>query len=163
MAFARTLRQLHAKARCSLGELSRAAGVDEKHIRKLEAGSARNPQRSTIISLGQGLLDLSGDITPADVKARLDRGEDFVLVDVREQHEWDICNIPGAKLIPLSEFEDRMDELDTDADIVLHCKMGGRSAKAQDILFANGYSKVKNMVGGVTRWADDVDPSMPKY
>ncbi|MCH8205358.1 MAG: molybdenum cofactor biosynthesis protein MoeB, partial [Candidatus Hydrogenedentes bacterium] len=103
------------------------------------------------------------DITPAEVKARQDRGEDFLLIDVREQHEWDICNIPGAKLIPLSEFEDRIDELDSDADIVVHCKMGGRSAKVQDILFANGYSKVKNMVGGVTRWADDVDPSMPKY
>ena len=67
MAFAGTLTQLHAKARCSLGELSRASGVDEKHVRKLEAGSAKNPQRSTIIRLGQGLLDLSGDITPDDV------------------------------------------------------------------------------------------------
>ena len=67
MSFRGTLRHLHSKARCSVGELSRAAGVDEKHIRKLEAGSARNPSRSTIIRLGQGLLDLSGDITPADV------------------------------------------------------------------------------------------------
>ena len=103
------------------------------------------------------------EITPAQVKERMDRGEEFVLIDVREEHEWEICNIPGAKLIPLSEFEARIDELDTDADIVVHCKMGGRSAKAQDILFANGYPKVKNMVGGVTRWADDVDSSMPKY
>ena len=67
MSFARTLRQLNAKARCSVGELSRAAGVDGKHVRRLKAGSARNPSRSTIIRLGQGLLDLSGDITPADV------------------------------------------------------------------------------------------------
>ena len=103
------------------------------------------------------------EITPAQVKERMDRGEEFVLIDVREEHEWEICNIPGAKLIPLSEFEDRIDELDTDADIVVHCKMGGRSAKAQDILFANGYSKVKNLVGGITRWADDIDSSMPKY
>lgn len=103
------------------------------------------------------------EITPAQVKARMDGGDDFVLVDVREQHEWDICNIDGAKLIPLSEFEDRIDELDSDADIVVHCKMGGRSAKVQDILYANGYSNVKNMVGGITRWADDVDASMPKY
>ena len=108
--------------------------------------------------------DLAPDeITPAHVKARMDSGDDFVLIDVREQHEWDICNIDGAKLIPLSEFEDRMDEIDSDADIVVHCKMGGRSAKAQDVLYANGYSKVKNMVGGITRWADEVDSSMPKY
>ncbi len=103
------------------------------------------------------------EITPAQVKERMDKGEDFVLVDVREQHEWEICNIQGATLIPLSELEDRIDELDSDADIVVHCKLGGRSAKAQDILFANGYPNVKNLVGGITRWADDVDPSMPKY
>jgi len=108
--------------------------------------------------------DLAADeITPAQVKARQDAGDDFVLIDVREPHEWDISNIPGAKLIPLGEVDSRLDEIDPDADIVLHCKMGGRSAKAQDILYANGYTNVRNMVGGITRWADDVDPSMPKY
>jgi adenylyltransferase/sulfurtransferase len=103
------------------------------------------------------------EITPAQVKARLDRGEDFVLIDVREPHEWQIAKIPGAKLIPLGQLESRLGELDPDADIVLHCKMGGRSAKAQDILYANGFTHVKNMVGGILRWADDVDPSTPKY
>ena len=103
------------------------------------------------------------EITPRQVKERLERGDNFVLVDVRETHEWDIANIEGAKLIPLSEFEKRIGELDPDADIVVHCKMGGRSAKAQDMLLANGFTKVKNMVGGITRWADDVDPSTPKY
>ena len=108
--------------------------------------------------------DLAADeITPAQVKARQDAGDDFVLIDVREPHEWDICNIPGAKLIPLGDVENRLDEIDSDADIVLHCKMGGRSAKAQDILYANGYTNVRNMVGGITRWADDVDSAMPKY
>ena len=67
MSFARNLRQLNKKARCSVGELARAADVDEKHVRKLEAGSAKKPGRDTIIRLGQGLLDLSGEITPADV------------------------------------------------------------------------------------------------
>ncbi len=103
------------------------------------------------------------EITPAQVKGRLARGEDFVLIDVREPHEWDIAHIEGAKLIPLGQVENRIGELDPDADIVLHCKMGGRSAKAQDILYANGFTNVKNMVGGITRWADEVDPSMPKY
>ena len=103
------------------------------------------------------------EITPKQVKERLDRGDSFTLIDVREPHEYEICSIPGAKLIPLSEFEDRLGELDSDGDIVLHCKMGGRSAKAQDVLYANGFSTVKNMVGGITRWSDDVDPSVPKY
>jgi adenylyltransferase/sulfurtransferase len=103
------------------------------------------------------------EISPAQVKARMARGDDFVLIDVREPHEWEIANIEGAKLIPLGEIEDRIDELDPDADIVLHCKMGGRSAKAQDILYANGFSNVKNMVGGILRWADEVDPTMMKY
>ena len=108
--------------------------------------------------------DLAPDeITPAQVKARLDAGDDFVLVDVREQHEWEICNIEGARLIPMSEFENRIDELDSDMDIVVHCKMGGRSATVQDVLNANGFGNVKNMVGGITRWADEVDSSMPKY
>ena len=103
------------------------------------------------------------EITPAQVKARLDAGDDFVLVDVREPHEWEICNIEGARLIPMSEFESRIDELDPDMDIVVHCKMGGRSASVQDVLNANGFGNVKNMVGGITRWADEVDSSMPKY
>jgi len=118
--------------------------------------SASEPEQAN-----EELTDL--EITPAQVKAKQDAGNGFELIDVREPHEWEICNIPGAKLIPLSEFESRIDELDPDADIVLHCKMGGRSAKAQDILLANGYTSVLNMVGGIKRWADDVDSSVAKY
>jgi len=103
------------------------------------------------------------EISPAQVKGRMARGEDFLLIDVREPHEWQIAKIEGAKLIPLGQFESRIGELDPDADIVLHCKMGGRSAKAQDILYANGFTNVKNMVGGILRWADEVDSSIPKY
>jgi MoaD family protein len=104
-----------------------------------------------------------GVITPAEVKARLDRGDTFILVDVREPHEWDICRIEGAILIPLSEFQNRMHELEKSAEIVVHCKMGGRSAKAQGILQAAGFERVLNMAGGITRWADEVDPAVPKY
>lgn len=104
-----------------------------------------------------------GIITPPEVKARLERNDDFVLVDVREAHEWEICHIEGATLIPLSELEDRLGELDEDADIVVHCKLGGRSAKAQDLLTANGYENVLNMEGGIAAWSDLVDSSMPKY
>lgn len=108
--------------------------------------------------------DLAPDeITPAQVREKLNNGGGSILIDVREPHEWDIVRIEGATLIPLSEFESRIDEIDPDKEVILHCKMGGRSAKAQDILYANGYANVLNMVGGITRWADEVDPSLPKY
>lgn len=103
------------------------------------------------------------EITPAQVKARQDAGDKFTLIDVREPHEYEICSIDGSKLVPLSEFDAHIDEFDMDDDIVVHCKLGGRSAKAQDTLIANGFTNVKNMVGGITRWADEVDSSMPKY
>ena len=77
---------------------------------------------------------MEDEITPAQVKAKLDAGENFTLVDVRESHERDICIIEGAIHIPLGEVESRAGELDPSAEIVLHCKMGGRSAQAQDIL-----------------------------
>ena len=105
----------------------------------------------------------NGNISPVEVKARLERGDDFTLIDVREPHEWEICNIEGAKLIPLGEIEDHLGDFDEDDDIVLHCRTGGRSAQAQDILMANGFTHVLNMEGGILKWADDVDPSVPKY
>ena len=71
-----------------------------------------------------------GEIDVTEVKAKLDRGDSFVLIDVREPHEYQICNIPAAKLIPLGEVPQRVDELDNAADIVVHCKSGVRSAKA---------------------------------
>jgi adenylyltransferase/sulfurtransferase len=103
------------------------------------------------------------EISPAQVKGRMARGDDFVLIDVREPHEWEIAHIEGAKLIPLGQLESRLGELDPDADIVVQCKMGGRSAKAQDLMYANGFINVKNMVGGILRWADEVEPGMAKY
>lgn len=105
----------------------------------------------------------STDITPQDVKLMIDAGADFTLVDVREVHEYQICRIEKAQLIPLGELPKRLNELDKNADIVMHCKMGGRSAKACDVLRANGFTKVRNMTGGILAWADKVDPSVPKY
>ena len=87
---------------------------------------------------------------------------DLIVIDVREPHEWDICHIEGAKLIPLGDLESRIGDLDADDEIIVHCKMGGRGAQAQDILTANGFANVLNMAGGILRWADDVDPSMPR-
>jgi len=105
----------------------------------------------------------STDIAPQDVKQLIDSGADFTLVDVREPHEYQICKIDKAKLIPLGDLPKRLDELDKNADIVMHCKMGGRSAKACDLLRASGFTKVRNMTGGILAWADKVDPTLPKY
>lgn len=102
-------------------------------------------------------------ISPTELKARIDRNEKFVLVDVREPFEYEICNIPGSKLIPLGELPARLSELDSADDIVLHCKVGGRSAKALKVLQEAGFRKLSNLRGGITGWADEVDPSVPKY
>jgi sulfur-carrier protein adenylyltransferase/sulfurtransferase len=105
----------------------------------------------------------AGDIDPVEVKQRIDRGDNFVLIDVREPHEHQICNIPFAKLIPLGELPKRMNELDTADEIVAHCKSGMRSAKAVELLKQSGFKKVRNMTGGILAWSDKVDPSVPKY
>jgi adenylyltransferase/sulfurtransferase len=103
------------------------------------------------------------EIDVTEVKAKMDRGDDFVLVDVREPHEYQICRIPNSKLIPLGEVPKRVNELNTADEIVVHCKMGGRSAKAVEFLKQAGFRKVKNMKGGILAWSDKVDPTVPKY
>jgi adenylyltransferase/sulfurtransferase len=103
------------------------------------------------------------EIDPVEVKRMMDRGEHFTLIDVREPHEYQICRIPGAKLIPLGELPRRVHELDTADHIVAHCKSGMRSAKAVDFLRQAGFRKVHNMRGGILAWSDKVDPSVPKY
>src|SRR5476651_111762 len=104
-----------------------------------------------------------GEIEVTEVKAMLDRGDSFVLLDVREPHEYQIASIPGAKLVPLGEVARRLDEFDKNADIVIHCKSGMRSAKACGILNQAGFEHVRNMKGGILAWSDQVDPSVPKY
>jgi molybdopterin/thiamine biosynthesis adenylyltransferase/rhodanese-related sulfurtransferase len=103
------------------------------------------------------------EITPAEVKKKMDAHEPFVLIDVREPHEYQICSIPGSKLIPLGEVAKRMNELDSADEIVVHCKSGMRSAKAVDFLLKSGFRKIHNMKGGILAWSDQVDPSVPKY
>jgi adenylyltransferase/sulfurtransferase len=106
---------------------------------------------------------VAGDIDPVEVKAKIDRGDPFVLIDVREPHEYQICRIPYAKLIPLGDLPKRVNELDSADEIVAHCKSGMRSAKAVDFLKQAGFRKVRNMKGGILAWSDKVDPSVPKY
>jgi sulfur-carrier protein adenylyltransferase/sulfurtransferase len=102
-------------------------------------------------------------ITPREVAAKLAAGEDFDLIDVREPREWAICHIEGARLVPLSTFPDAISGLDPAREIVLQCKSGGRSAQAAQALLDAGFRNVSNLVGGITRWSDDVDPTIPKY
>src|SRR5580692_945747 len=106
---------------------------------------------------------MEGDIEPVEVKSKIDRGDRFVLIDVREPHEYQICSIPQAKLIPLGDLPKRVNELNSADEIVAHCKSGMRSAKAVDFLKQAGFKKVRNMKGGIIAWSDKVDPSVPKY
>jgi adenylyltransferase/sulfurtransferase len=103
------------------------------------------------------------EITSIELKARLDRGDKLTLVDVREPNEYQINRIPGTVLIPLGEIERRLAELSPDDEVVVHCKMGGRSAKAADILRSKGFPRVLNLKGGILDWIDKVDPTQPKY
>jgi adenylyltransferase/sulfurtransferase len=103
------------------------------------------------------------EITPRDLAQKLARGDDFDLIDVREPFEWEIAHIEGARLVPLSTFPDAIRELDASREIVVQCKVGGRSARAADALVAAGFRNVTNLAGGITRWSDDVDPTIPKY
>jgi sulfur-carrier protein adenylyltransferase/sulfurtransferase len=109
------------------------------------------------------VVETSGDIEPTEVKEKIDRGDDFVLIDVREPHEYQICNIPYAKLIPLGELPKRVNELNTTDEIVAHCKSGVRSSKAVEFLKQAGFKRIRNMKGGILAWSDKVDPSVPKY
>jgi len=102
------------------------------------------------------------EIQVEDLKRRLDSGEDLFVLDVREPHEYQICNINGH-LIPLGELPKRVHELDSSREIVAHCRSGVRSAKAVNFLRQAGFKKVHNLAGGILAWADRVDPSMPKY
>lgn len=103
------------------------------------------------------------EITPVRLKSRLDAGEDLFVLDVREPHEFEIAKIPGTTLIPLGSLPQHVHELDSTADIVVHCKSGFRSGKAQRLLKEMGFSRVTNLTGGILRWSDEVDPSVPKY
>jgi len=102
------------------------------------------------------------EITPKELKTRLDRGDDIYVLDVREPHEYQICNINGH-LIPLGELSQRVHELDSSREIVAHCKSGKRSAEAVEFLRGAGFRKVSSLKGGILAWSDQVDPSVPKY
>src|SRR3989441_2165449 len=131
----------------------------------------KNPTITKLIDY-QEFCGIRGEEAPAEVttsemqveelKQRLDRGDDLLVLDVREPHEYQICNINGH-LIPLGDLPNRVNELDTSKEIVAHCRSGVRSAKAVNFLRQAGFKKVNNLAGGILAWADRVDPKMPKY
>ncbi|MGA2360642.1 MAG: ThiF family adenylyltransferase [Terriglobales bacterium] len=114
----------------------------------------------------RGQEEPAGNDVPAisveELKKKLDAKADVFILDVREPHEYQICNLKGY-LIPLGDLPKRVNELDSSREIVAHCKMGGRSAKAVNFLRRAGFTKVSNLTGGILAWADRIDPKMPKY
>lgn len=104
------------------------------------------------------------EMTATELKQKLDNGEDVQIIDVREPNEYEIARIPNSTHIPLGQVLSRMSEIDPSRETVVHCKMGGRSAKAIEALTRAGFSgKLVNLKGGITAWSNDVDPSVPKY
>ena len=104
------------------------------------------------------------EITATELKQQLDEGRDVQIIDVREEKEYAVARIPNSTLIPLGQILNRMSEIDPSRETVVHCKMGGRSAKAIEALTRAGYpGKLKNLKGGITAWSNEVDPSVPKY
>jgi adenylyltransferase/sulfurtransferase len=103
------------------------------------------------------------EITVKELKQLKDSGADFQLIDVREEHEFDICNI-GGELIPMGEIMDKVDKINRDKQVILHCRSGKRSAS---ILMAleqqHGFTNLYNLKGGILAYSDEIDPSLPKY
>jgi molybdopterin/thiamine biosynthesis adenylyltransferase/rhodanese-related sulfurtransferase len=102
------------------------------------------------------------EISARELKSRLDRGDDLFILDVREPHEYQICNL-GGHLIPLGDLSRRVSELDSSREIVAHCRSGKRSAEAVEFLRKAGFRKVLSLKGGILAWSDEVDPTVPKY
>lgn len=104
------------------------------------------------------------EISATELSELIKSGADVQLIDVRQPAEFNFARIPGSKLIPLGEIMNRMDEIDSERDTVIHCKMGGRSAQAIMALERAGFKgNLRNLRGGITAWSNEVDPKVPKY
>ena len=103
------------------------------------------------------------EISPHELKQRLDENEEILLLDVREQNEYDIVHLEGAKLIPINTLPHKIDSLPTDQEIVVYCHHGQRSFYATAFLHQNGYTEAKNLTGGIDQWAIEIDPTMKRY
>ncbi len=104
-----------------------------------------------------------GTITVEELKAKREAGEEFRLIDVREPAEHNLCRIEGAELKPLGQIMLWYQELDRNEEIILHCHHGLRSEQACYFLARQGFTKVKNLAGGIDAWSLRIDPSVPRY
>jgi sulfur-carrier protein adenylyltransferase/sulfurtransferase len=103
------------------------------------------------------------EISALELDAKRRSGDSFCLLDVRNQEEYALCHLAGAKLIPVSDLKARLNELDRECETVVYCKSGGRSRRAIEILNANGFKKLRSLTGGILSWAETIDNSMPRY
>jgi molybdopterin/thiamine biosynthesis adenylyltransferase/rhodanese-related sulfurtransferase len=133
---------------CGTREIQELIDYDEFCSQKTIRSAAEEPQLV--------------EITPAELAAEMSTKNGFDLIDVREPYEWTFTRLPGARLIPLGELPDQMSSLDSTREIVVYCRSGQRSAHAARQLRAAGF-RARNLAGGLLRWSDEVDPSVPKY
>jgi adenylyltransferase/sulfurtransferase len=103
------------------------------------------------------------EIMPSEVKQRLDKGEKMLLVDVREPHEYALCHIEGAVLIPMGTIPANLQKLDVDEEVICFCHHGMRSMDVANWLRAQGVRSAKSMSGGIDRWSTEIDPKVPRY
>ena len=103
------------------------------------------------------------ELTPAELKQRLDRGEKVLLVDVREPWEFEVCRIAGAKLIPMSQIPASLQSLDVDEEVICYCHHGMRSLDVAVWLRNQGVAGAKSLAGGIERWSQEIDPQVPRY
>jgi adenylyltransferase/sulfurtransferase len=103
------------------------------------------------------------NISVEELKKKIDKKEDFLLLDIREPFEYDICRLPGAKLIPMGEVPSRLNELDDEREMIVYCHAGVRSARVVSWLKQNGFSNAKNLYGGIDAWSCLIDPNVPRY
>jgi sulfur-carrier protein adenylyltransferase/sulfurtransferase len=129
-------------------------------LREADAHCSTKKGDSHLFSQMEGT---TGEMTVGELKARIDAGTAPAILDVREPFEAAICCLPGSRLIPLGQLPQRLAELDPDAEIVVHCKSGGRSARAVGLLRDRGFTGAVNLQGGILRWIKEIDPSLPGY
>jgi rhodanese-related sulfurtransferase len=132
---------------------------EEDDGRREVATEARCPPREAAQTGGAGEME----ITVEELKARLDGGDDVVLLDVREPHETLICNLPNSTLIPMTDIPRRLDEIDRERDVVVYCRSGARSGQVVQYLRRQGFDRVVNLRGGLIDWIDRIDPTQSKY
>ena len=140
---------------CGTREITELMNYDELCGDTVQSGAASSSERSS----GGAVTE----IQPSQLAERLERGEKLEIIDVREPYEWQIGHIPGARLVPLGQIAEEIPRLDKRRETILYCKVGGRSMNAAKQLASAGVADVRNLAGGILRWIDEVDPTMPRY